>query len=239
MNISNQIQILKELHEHNLKLYNLLNDLENGQPIVRYNEVRDSLESTKKDLEENFKRLKKLENQESLLEEKLNNLKKQASVVNSHAQSIKTFTEKQYESITHELDFIEKEIDITQDKGLEVLDEIALVNEEIKNLEKRLKSLEEIERTHRQQVDEFRDSIKLSIQKEEKVVSDLKARLDKSLLDTYNSVFGRNPVGAVARIENMMCQSCYVGLSATMVNAVNTGDELVFCEQCGAILISE
>ncbi|MAU10742.1 MAG: hypothetical protein CL607_13040 [Anaerolineaceae bacterium] len=67
---------------------------------------------------------------------------------------------------------------------------------------------------------------------------EIAATIDRETLNTYVSLRRSKGNRAVSIIENDTCTVCGVSQIATVAKAVRAGDELVYCSNCGRILVN-
>jgi len=132
----------------------------------------------------------------------------------------------------------EKDIIDTEDKILELMEEVEALEEEKKKLEKKLeeevkdidKKIEEKER----EIEETEKVLKeLSQQKEE-----FKKNIDPNLLKRYELIKNRVSDGIViASVDDNICTGCYMIIPPKLLNElIKNKDKLHQCPNCGRFL---
>ncbi len=65
----------------------------------------------------------------------------------------------------------------------------------------------------------------------------MKEKIKRDLLVHYQRFYQRHNHNAVSKMANGVCQSCHVTVPSAKALFVRRGETIVYCENCGAILI--
>ena len=194
----------------------------------RITNLRDELSNKKQNLEEVKKLNRSIEINIRALNDKLNKYQEQL-------YSVKT--NKEYDAITLEIENLEKQVEETELKGVELLEKEEKLIADIERDEKQLSEVE-----HSLNKKEFELQEKLNQTKAEQKVllsnrNEIIPTVDRRLLATYERIRkGRDGI-ALAEIENYTCNACFTTIPAQTVVEVRKMEKIITCEVCGRILV--
>lgn len=140
-----------------------------------------------------------------------------------------------------EISHLESQRSDLEDKELEVLSEIELVEGEIASLKVSLADKEGELSGLRIIVEKSSEELSSNISELNRKRLELVEGIDPALLKIYESIHGRVGSVALAKVENSSCQGCRLKMSAVEVEGVKKVLQGEFsrpptCEQCGRIL---
>ncbi|MFZ5553355.1 MAG: zinc ribbon domain-containing protein [Bacteroidota bacterium] len=217
--------------------------------IDRIRTVRGELPLEVQDLEDEIvgleTRVNRLQDEmtelESQIGERKNSIKEaQAAIRKYEEQQSKVRNNREYDSITKELEFQNLEIQLSEKKIKEIKTSIAAKEEFIKsakdNLSERQKDLEQKKLELKEIIDET--------QKEE---DDLSARakeaekmIDARLITAYNRLRGNARNGlAVVAVERDSCGGCFNHIPPQRQLDIRMHKKIIVCEHCGRILVDK
>jgi predicted nucleic acid-binding Zn-ribbon protein len=191
-------------------------------------EVREELEKTRRRFDDAQRERRRLE---GTIEDKTQALAK----YRSHLDSVKT--NKEYQSLQHEIATTRESISKTEDKLLELLDRAERDQNGIDEREGALQRLEaDVAAANREAEEQLRD---VEVQLIE--VAEKRKRLIPQLSQPVRSEYGRlcerYPGGAFAVATGGVCQGCFVNVPAQIVAELRTGNRLYRCETCGRFIL--
>jgi predicted nucleic acid-binding Zn-ribbon protein len=239
VDLKSELRRLKELHQANLKLAELKQLLTSSDLLNELNERNKEIVETKNLMDQTEKDVRDLQIKEDLIEQRLSQLKKQSQLVENYLDVTKSIRSKEYDALSDEANLIRVELDQIENKGIEILDEISKKMELVHQFRQKLIELEENKAVLERQISQIKSNLEPQIQKQQDLVEEIKHRLSPASLDTYNSILKTNFFGAVAEVSQGACQSCHVMLSSSTLKELEDLKTVVFCDECGAILIQE
>lgn len=194
----------------------------------RLSSLREELLKNKQDLEEVKKLNRSIEIDVRSLNDKLNKYQEQI-------YSVKT--NKEYDAITLEIENLEKQIEETELKGVELLEKEEKLIADVERLEKQLfvidQSLTEKEFELQEKLNQTNAEQKVLLSNR----SDIISTIDRRLLANYERIRKGKDGIVLAEIENYICNACYATIPAQTVVEVRKMEKIITCEVCGRILV--
>ncbi|HEX9654508.1 MAG TPA: C4-type zinc ribbon domain-containing protein [bacterium] len=218
--VDNELQTLEELKGD---LPQKVRELKEELSLLTQNS-----ESQKRDLEETKRLRFHWDGELKVLQDKLNKYRDQLYAVKSN---------REYDAITVEIEGIEKKIDETETKALELIEKEDGLSEAIKNSDSQIAGLNDnlVTKEHelQQKISKTEDEYKVWQTKRGELLGQIK----RPILATYErirKVKGRN---TVAELNKYACGGCYSAIPPQKAMEIRTMDQLILCESCGRILI--
>lgn len=145
-------------------------------------------------------------------------------------------TNKEYDAISSEIEIKEKEIEETETKVLEIMEQEENLNRQIQQTEEQLRQL----RADLQEKDSrLTNKIKENEQELDKLLREKKSiveQIDKPVYANYERIRkGRSGI-ALVEVKNYTCLGCFATIPAQAVVEIRKNDKLIHCETCGRIL---
>lgn len=151
-------------------------------------------------------------------------------------QQFETRKNEEYQALGHEVTRYEKEADDLETRELELMEEMDAVRarqSEAQAALARTRGLVEEDlasiKQRRERMDAERDE--LTAERDQ-----LAGQIPESLLPLYQRLMKTKAGLAVAPLQDGKCGGCHMKLIASTVVAVQSGKELIRCEDCGRIL---
>ncbi|MDZ7330582.1 MAG: C4-type zinc ribbon domain-containing protein [candidate division KSB1 bacterium] len=146
-------------------------------------------------------------------------------------------TNKEYDAITVEIENFEKQIEVTELRGVELLEKVDRLAKEVTGLEQQVaefsRALNEREQELQHRLAETNAEHEQLMARRDALVSNL----DRRLFASYERIRkGRNGT-ALAEVVNYTCSACYATIPAQTVVEVRKMDRIINCEVCGRILV--
>jgi predicted nucleic acid-binding Zn-ribbon protein len=146
-------------------------------------------------------------------------------------------TNKEYQSLQHEIALTRETISKTEDRLLDLLDRMERDQGEIDERDGALQRLEaDVAGANRGAEDRLRDvEVQLIevVQKRERLVP----QLSQPVRGEYGRLCEHYPGGAFAVATGGVCQGCFVNVPAQVVAELRAGDRLYRCESCGRFIL--
>jgi predicted nucleic acid-binding Zn-ribbon protein len=190
--------------------------------------AREELEKTRRRFEEAQRERRRLE---VVIEDKTQALAK----YRSQLDSVKT--NKEYQSLQHEIVLTRRGISETEDKLLDVLDRVEKDQRGLEERERELRRLQEdVTRVNREAQERLRD-VEVQLievaQKRERFIP----KLSPPVRGEYGRLCEHYPGGAFAVAAGGVCRGCYVNVPAQVVAELRAGGKLYRCESCGRFVL--
>jgi len=160
---------------------------------------------------------------------------KRDSIAKFQTQKFQTRKNEEFQALNNEIKRYEGEIQIIEDRELELMESGEQAKALIAMTEKETKAAKvQIERQLADIAAKV-DAIAGSLKEIEAERAKLAEGVDEDLLDTFNRLFA-NKNEAVVALEHGVCTGCHMTVTTQTVVRVKGNREIVHCEQCGRIL---
>jgi predicted nucleic acid-binding Zn-ribbon protein len=192
-------------------------------------------EAAKEELERIRRRFDEAQRERRRLEGAIEDKTQALAKYRSQLDSVKT--NKEYQSLQHEIAATREGISKTEDKLLELLDRAEKDQRGVDEREGALRQLEaDVARANREAQERLRDVEVQLIEVAEKRKR-LIPRLSQPVRSEYARLCEHYPGGAFAVAEAGVCQGCFVNVPAQIVAELRSGDRLYRCESCGRFIL--
>ncbi len=146
-------------------------------------------------------------------------------------------TNKEYQSLQHEIKVTKENVSRAEDKLLELLDKIERDQRDLDERRSALAQLEEdAARANAEGEARLRDADVQLVEVNEKRKR-LIAGLSQRVRAEYERLFERYDGAAFAVAVGGVCQGCFVNVPAQVVAELRAGDRLYRCESCGRFIL--
>ncbi len=232
-----EFEFLAELQRIDSRMDELREREANLPERERYNDLKKELQVVKNILSEKQKLLMDEERKQKKLEGELEllSLKMEGEEKKLYSGVVKS--PRELASIQREVNVLQRRKDEMETELLEQLDVVEGLASEVDELSRRVASLEQVtkeaEEAYHKVVDEIKGEFKeLGLKREETI-----PQISQNLLALYDEIRGEKHGLAVVRIEEGICQGCYVELPAEEVDKMLRSDKLWLCPHCRRILV--
>lgn len=196
---------------------------------------KEELAAAKEDLEKIRRRFDEAQRERRRLEGAIEDKTQALAKYRSQLDSVKT--NKEYQSLQHEIAATRESISKTEDKLLDLLDRAERDQREVDEREEALRRLEaDVSRANAEAEAQLRD---VEVQLIE--VAAKRERLIPQLSQPVRGEYGRlcehYPGGAFAVATGGVCQGCFVNVPAQVVAELRAGGKLYRCESCGRFIL--
>jgi uncharacterized protein len=146
---------------------------------------------------------------------------------------------RELQALQHEQESLRRRQDHLETEELEILEELDPLNEELAAISDQLGHLEtdaeKLQRALREAEAGIEEELTQVIARRATAVAGVPA----DLLETYDRLRPRLGGVAVAKLSGGVCGGCHLGLSAVEVDRIKRQppDALVYCEECGRLLV--
>jgi len=209
-----------------------------GELPVEVQELEETIDALKLRI---AKQQEEIESLDKMIAEKKNTAKDSQTLIKKYeSQQNKVRNNREFESLTKELEFQKLEIQLSEKRVKEYKSSIIAKQELMKQSEdlladknKDLKAKkEELEKIVSETEKEEKDLLKKS--------ADAKSHIDQTLLNAYNRIRPNFKNGlAVVTIERGACSGCFVKIPPLRQTEITAHKKLVVCEHCGRIIVDK
>ncbi len=229
--LENQILLLKELQEVELKIQGLKGDQERYPRRIK--ELDEKIASEKEAALNEKERLQNLEKERRQKEGELSDEGEKVKKTKGRLFDVKT--NKEYQALLHEIELMETSVSNREDEILGILDEI----DELKgSVSKRESDLVAVEKETRAEIAELQKKLADLVEEiaaVEKRREDIMKSLNPELIRAYETLKARRGK-ALAAVRTGVCQGCYVNIPPQMFNEVQRNEILIRCPNCNRFL---
>ena len=189
----------------------LLNDVEKGKGRLKEIELS----------------LNKAEHKMADLKQKIDKLKDQLSLVTSN---------KQYDALTQEIEYIKEELDEVELKDLEFEEEKETLSNDIKEKEENLDSLSKDLSTRRVKLEELMSESADNKSALEKTREKKLVNIDESILNRYSRISTAREGLAVVKLDGSACSGCGFVVPPQDVADIRDKDNYYTCDICSRFI---
>lgn len=235
INVEEQLDLLVKLQAFDAQIYRIRKErAEKPELIKTLENQKIQAEAAIKDIEEKVKtvQLKRKQREMDLQS-------KEESVKKLHAQLYQLKTNKEYQTMQHEIDGVKAGNSLLEDEILSLMDEIDGLNREL--AEKKEKFSEE-----NRHIDAEKKKVEDNIKVMDENISGLESErrklassVDKAVLAHYEKILVNRDGLALVAVKDYACQGCFINLPPQVINEIRMKDKLIVCESCARILYIE
>jgi predicted nucleic acid-binding Zn-ribbon protein len=231
--LENQILLLKELQEVELKIREMRGDRESYPNEIK--ELEERLASEKEAAIQEKDRLQNLEKERRQKEGELNDEGERIKKTKGRLFEVKT--NKEYQALLHEIEQMETSTSDHEDEILAILEEIDELKGSVAKRDGDLVIMEKETRTEIAQLEKKLADLVEEIAAREKRREDIIKTLDPELMKAYETLKIRRGT-ALSAVKRGVCQGCYVNIPPQMFNEVQRNEMLIRCPTCSRFLFS-
>ncbi len=232
-----QLQLLWELQELDLSIKNLQVKIEAAFGLSGVNEAKVALEELEDDYskkENQFKadrkKLKQMELEEQAIADQSKELKE-------NMYGGKVTNVKELEQMHRRLDHLADNKKLLEENIIDLMESVETLEEELANVADKIKQaqdeLNEKERELEKKKLQYNQELgQLQAQREELV-----KKIEKKYLDKYLILVQKHHGKALARVNDDICSGCRVFISSALKGHLYNPSAMVYCENCGRLLV--
>lgn len=230
-----KFDLLLELQKNYDSIKENSKELKIGSSIYSLKKLKDDFETTKVKYKGKEKEISQLREQYKVINEKLNNSKKEKEkdeylLYNGAGSDLKLI-----EGLQKKVSDLKHNITELDNKTLEMLEheeKLSLIRDnlrmELSDLKNEFESVKEIGNKRI-------NSAKVELEKAHSKVKELEQILPQEILMKFKEIKELRG-SAVAKIENGVCQGCKMRISSVTLDKIKKGYNIVYCDNCGRIL---
>lgn len=160
----------------------------------------------------------------------------QARLTKFKDQLLEVKTNREYQTMLHEIEVAQTDIRTREDRILETMMEADELSAAVKKSEAELKAVEKEVSAERQRLDSEVAALQAELDRTGSAREKLAVEISPAALSTFERVArGRKGLG-VAEARNGMCTVCHVRLRPQVFNDIRTNETIIQCDSCQRIL---
>lgn len=179
--------------------------------------------------------LEKIQKERRRLEAALSDKRELLKKYQSQLDTVKT--NKEYQSLLHEIELTRTAINAAEDELLEVMDQMERLQKEFPPRRAEHQALQERVAAADAEARARLADIEVQLVEVEEKRKRLLPQLSPALRSEYQRVFEHYRGDAFAVARNGVCQGCFVNIPAKVVAELQAGDKLYRCESCGRFIL--
>jgi predicted nucleic acid-binding Zn-ribbon protein len=204
---------------------------------LRINEVDEPLKQAKAELEKMKQKTDALLKKKREREQRLEETNEKIGKMKGRVSEIKT--NKEYQAHLKEIESFEKEITVTEDAILDVMEELDAALRQQKEKEERV-NLET------EKIDAFKKELDREVEEYEKELASLKGErgrlvssIEPDIYDKYMMLLKTGSGIAVTPAKGELCTGCNMNIPPQLFVEITKNDDIIQCPQCLRILYYE
>ncbi len=230
--MQNTINTLIHLQEYDSKIMEIQKEMDQGP--VRIEELKRNLARTEDILQEKTADLDACKKEKRQMEQDISDLEAGIEKSNIKLNNIKS--NKEYRAILKEIESLNRQKTVLEDRVLELLEEIEkkeeVLNTTVKQLEKVKTVFEHNRKTILKEIEDLQDK-KNDLEKKKAEIS---RQIEPDLLKRYNTLRKNRGGIAVSAVLNGICKACNIAIPPQKFNELIKGADLITCPNCKRIL---
>lgn len=179
-------------------------------------------------------RLEELKQQQHSVEWETDDLTAKLTPAEKELYSGHIHNPKELANLQQEIEVMKTQRDRLEDKVLEIMDQIELVNQSIAAINNELKTLEAEWQNEQQELSDNLEQVKTILSNLKDKRQQVTTEIDPQAIKVYQEL--RKQKGtAVAKVQQGICRGCRISLPVSELHQARSGS-LVRCSSCGRIL---
>lgn len=187
---------------------------------ARLNESKEKLDSLKKERRQIERDIEDLEVKKKKSQAKLSTVS----------------TNKEYRAALKEIEDLDREKELLEDKALELMDQVEKCEEEIKSFTDKLEALKKETAKKKKAIEVEMTELNATLSQLLKEREQFCNQIDRELLSRYDMLRERRDGLAVSPVVSGVCQTCHMGIPPQKFNELIRGDSLMSCPNCQRII---
>jgi len=160
----------------------------------------------------------------------------QARLAKYKDQLLEVKTNREYQTMLHEIETAQNDIKTREDRILETMMESDELSAAVKKAEAELKNVEKGVNAERQAMEQELTTLQAELQKTAAEREKLAAEIDRHTLAIFETTAKSRKGIAVSEARDGMCMICHVRLRPQVFNDVRRNDSIIQCDSCRRIL---
>ena len=222
----------------NLQKFDIeISDLESQKENIpqKIQESGKKVEAKEKELQKKQKIFEEHTEQRKKLEQEIKESKD--TITRYKSQLIQVKTNKEYQSLLHEINTQETKISAYEEETLEHLAQNEELSKTLEKLNGELQKNKEKFIQYKEKMEKKLSQVETMLLSKKEKREKLAVGVNKIFFSKYEQIRkGRNGIGIV-EISDSTCNGCNAVLPPQFIAEVKNGDKILTCEQCGRILV--
>lgn len=233
------LDLLLDVQEHDTKIDQLVHRRASLPERAELQDVQQRVAALEAERAEVGGPLEGIAARETKAEEDIAAAEKRITEIDARMTSGAVSASRDLQAMSEEIKHLRERISSLEDIGIEALEEREPLDAELARIDGALATLTVDAERLRAAIAEAEAAIEAEIQTVRSEREQLAAQLPADLADTYGRLRARLGGVGAARLEGSRCTGCHLTLPATEVDRLKRepADALVFCDQCGRILV--
>lgn len=161
---------------------------------------------------------------------------RQNTIKRLQTQQFETRKNDEFQALGHEIKRYEQDVRTLEDKELEHMEELEAAKAELKEAQGRLALTQGRVNEELKALGERAAGVQRRLAEVEEERKGLIAPVEGPALDLYTRLFSKKPDAAVVPLEHGVCGGCHMKLVLGTLQAVKAAQSITQCDSCGRIL---
>ena len=214
------------------KIGHIMNKKNEGP--LRINKLEDELNAIEKRCQEELNRFEALKKSRREIDQETQDLDGKIEKSNIRLSNIKS--NKEYKAVLKEIDDLKKAKFQTEDKSLQVMEEIEVLEKRCQDNEKEVAERRKKFRKDKKEVQIELKALDEELQLLEKKRVLFSQTVEQDLLDKYLFLKERKQGQAISPVSEAVCQVCHMRIPPQRYNELIKGSSLLTCTNCSRII---
>ncbi len=227
-----KIKVLIQLQECDKRIETITEKKNEGPAKIEV--LQRKVEEFQMELQAKREELERLKKEKRDTEREIEDLEQKRKKSQAKLSSISS--NKEYRAALKEIDDLERDKGLLEERALELMEAIEALEEECKGLEKERKQLQQECKKEEKEILKQMKKLDQELEQLEKEKGRLCEQIDQGLLRHYNNLRGRKGGLAISPVIKGVCQTCHMGIPPQKFNELIRGDDLMSCPNCNRII---
>lgn len=232
IDLKQQIDSLVKLQAIDTEIYGLRYEKEAKPAEINF--LTNSFEEKKQQLASLDKNSLDLQKQRKDRELELASKEEEAKKLQTQLYSLKT--NKEYQTMLHQIDGVKADASVIEDKILALFDQVDLIKSQIEQEKQRLKDEEKIYLEQKKKLEDRIKEIDERLAQLGALRSQAISGIAPKVLKQYERILSNRDGLAIVTVEDNTCKGCNMFVPPQVINLIKMYERLVTCEVCNRIL---
>ena len=196
----------------------------------------EALDRARASLADEEEHLAELERGQRERESEVDDLKAKAAVAEDKLYGGSVKNPKELTSLQEQLKTYQTKIKDLDDKTLNIMEEIEIVEQGLSAKRDELARMEQDWQAEQESLAGEQSKLGALLSELEAKRNQLASRVEKAVMDLYHTLRQKRQGKAIAKVEQGICQGCRIALPVSELQRVKTGQNIVQCGSCERIL---
>jgi len=200
----------------------------------RIQELEESLEKVKQELQSETKRAEEMRSKKTRKEQELADEEEKIRKAKEKLNAVKT--NKEYQASLKEIERSEKHNVKLEEEILSIMEGDDTLKETLKNMEEQYTLASKKTEEEKQKLEEKLKESEKEIAEQQKIKEAFVAQIESSPLSLYQRVHKKRAGSTVVPVEDGCCQGCHMNIPPQLFNEVKKCQKIINCPHCSRIL---